>query len=569
MSEPDINPEPGNPGRYAWLTGASLAVITLLTGFLYYAHGNAEEVAIRGHSAIRWMVARWNGAAGDLSHAWLIPLVSLYALWDRRRILHVMPKRPDLRGLAVFIAALGLYWLGVRGQQTRLTLLSLLLLLWSVPFTFWGWGVARQTAFPALYLLFCIPASFLDSLTFPLRIIATTLATATLNGIGIAAVRSGTAIHSLAGGGFQLDVADPCSGLHSLLPLVALSAAYAWFFVRGPWSRWLLVAAAVPLAITGNVARIVSIALVAHRFGQERATGFYHDYSGYVFFTVTISLMMALAGWLSRVAHKRTTPESVIPASDLRSPTQASFFPSRLLPPLFLAVLSVWTLFAPPVMVDTSCDLRDRLPERVGEFAGDDVLYCQNEQCLKSSLAASLSDRTICPACGGPLATTSLGERNILPKDTKILRKVYTATGGRTYQVTVVFSGEDQRSIHRPQLCLPAQGLVIDRVRTDRTPIEGRAPLDLMVIEAHASSGATRVGFAYWFVGHNRETASHWQRLAWVASDRLFHNRAPRWAYVSVFATHPFDQPAGRRRLFDFIRNLYPAIRLPPSDVRR
>ena len=118
-----MNDESRTANRYGWLTGFSLSLIALLTFFLYYANGNAEEVAARGHSAILWMVARWNGAAGDLSHAWLVPLVSIYALWEMRRTLRALPRRPDLRGVLVLSVALGLYWLGVRGQQTRLTLL--------------------------------------------------------------------------------------------------------------------------------------------------------------------------------------------------------------------------------------------------------------------------------------------------------------------------------------------------------------------------------------------------------------------------------------------------------------
>lgn len=79
----------------------------------------------------------------------------------------------------------------------------------------------------------------------------------------------------------------------------------------------------------------------------------------------------------------------------------------------------------------------------------------------------------------------------------------------------------------------------------------------------------SRIGFAYWFAGRDRETASHWRRVAWMASDRLLHNRASRWAYVSISAMHPFDEPAARQELLAFVRDLYPAIHLTPSDVRR
>jgi len=141
--------------------------------------------------------------------------------------------------------------------------------------------------------------SFLDSLTFPLRLAASAMATALLNGIGIPAARSGTGIYSFAGAGFNLEVADPCSGLRSLLSLAAIAAVYAYLFQRGLWRQWALFLFSVPLAVAGNVVRIAAVAVVARFFGQERAAGFYHDYSGYVFFAVAVCLMMAVSALLT------------------------------------------------------------------------------------------------------------------------------------------------------------------------------------------------------------------------------------------------------------------------------
>jgi exosortase len=279
----------------------SLAMLTVCMVYLYGFNGNTEYVGTQGRSAIRWMVSRWSGGvAADLSHGWLIPLVSLYALWQRRKALWDAEFMADWRGIFLTVAALFLYWAGVQGQQTRLTLVSLVLLLWSIPFAFWGWGVARQMIFPVGYLIFCIPLSFLDSLTFPLRLFASTVSAEILNGLGIETVRTGTAIHSAAGGGFNFEVADPCSGLRSVLAMTALTAAYAHFVQRGTVRQWLLFLAAFPLAVAGNIVRIVMIGVVALLFGQERATGFYHDYSGYVFFFAATGLMLATASLLNR-----------------------------------------------------------------------------------------------------------------------------------------------------------------------------------------------------------------------------------------------------------------------------
>lgn len=287
----------------------SLAVILVLMAYLYGVHGSRERLDAQSPSALHWMVIRWTGdVAADMSFGWLIPLVALFALWQRRSALLDALKNPDWRGIGLTGAALVLYWAGVQGQQTRLTLLSLVLLLWSIPFAFWGWGVARQLVFPAGYLLFCIPMSFLDALTFPLRLFASAASAGILNALGIATVRTGTA---LMADGFNFEIADPCSGLRSVLAMTALAAAYAHFTQKSRPKQLLLFLSAFPLAVAGNMVRIVMIGVVARLFGQERAIGFYHDYSGYVFFIAATSLMLGVGtlinhDWKTAWAAART-----------------------------------------------------------------------------------------------------------------------------------------------------------------------------------------------------------------------------------------------------------------------
>ncbi len=293
-------PEPNHSLRRSALPVLLSVALAALVVDLYWFHGSTEDVEIRGHSAIRWMVDRWNGSGGDLSHGWLIPIVSGFLVWRRRQELARAVSRPDWRALGLILAAAALYTLGVRVQQTRLVLLSLILLTWGTPFLLFGAGVARLLVFPCAYLIFCIPLSFLDSLTFPLRLMASRGATVMLNGFGIAAQCQGTAIHSTAGGGFNLEVADPCSGLRSILAMAAVTALYAYVSQRTPIRQWLLFAACIPLAVCGNVVRILSVAVVAHLAGQDRATGFYHDYSSYVFFASAILMMTGLGSLLNR-----------------------------------------------------------------------------------------------------------------------------------------------------------------------------------------------------------------------------------------------------------------------------
>ena len=122
----------------------------------------------------------------------------------------------------------------------------------------------------------------------------TSAATALLNIIGIEAHRSGTAIYSAAGGGFSFDVADPCSGLRSLLAMTALTAGYAYFTQKTLFKKWILFLACIPLAIASNVARVITVALVAEALGDKVALGLYHDYSTYIVFSVAVGFMIGI-----------------------------------------------------------------------------------------------------------------------------------------------------------------------------------------------------------------------------------------------------------------------------------
>ncbi len=273
-----------------------------MTGLVYLfgVQGNNEETVSQGRSAIGWMIGRWNWAGADMSHGWLIPLVSLSMVWTSRDELSRVPKCLSWGGFCVVVAALVLYLAGLRVQQTRIVLIALIILMWGIPFFLYGRAVARWLAFPCAYLVFCIPMTFLDSLTFPLRLVSSSMSESLLNGLGIAVTRVGTAMHIHAGGGFSLDVAHPCSGLRYLLAMVALTTAYAYFTQTSPLKRLVLSVSAVPLAMAGNISRITLIAIVGVVFGEDVAVGFYHDYSGYVVFGVATLLMIGVGTLLSR-----------------------------------------------------------------------------------------------------------------------------------------------------------------------------------------------------------------------------------------------------------------------------
>ncbi len=278
----------------------NIGYASVIIGFLFilfHLLGNTVE-NVGTKSAFRWMISRWGDKqsfGADYSHGYLIPFVSLGIIWYKRTELFEAPKRVCQVGLAVVVMALAMHWLGAKMQQTRLSLISLIMLLWGIPLYFFGWHVAKLLIFPCAYLIFCVPLNFLDALAGPLQHLASSMGQSALDGLGIECKRVGTQLMSPY---FQLNVEAPCSGLRSLLAMTALTAVYAYITQRTFIKKWVLFLFSIPIAVLGNVGRIISIALVSITAGQEMGTGLHHDWSGYVLFTVAISLMVGFGAML-------------------------------------------------------------------------------------------------------------------------------------------------------------------------------------------------------------------------------------------------------------------------------
>ena len=277
------------------------AIIVALVFGIFHFQGNTTDIRMFSRSALVWMMERWNDAffvGADYSHGWLIPIATTWLIWRKRRELAAAQKSISGWGLAVVVFALLLHWLGAKSQQTRVSLMGLVLLSWGIPYYLYGRHVARLLLFPCSILLFCIPFNFLDSFTFPLRIFATKVSVGFLNGLGISVERSGSAIQSTAQGGFQLEVADPCSGIRSLIAMAAITAVYAHLSQPTLIKKWILFFASVPLAVIGNIARIIVIAILAEAFGQQIVQTV-HDISNFIIFPVAVLCMFGLGSLMN------------------------------------------------------------------------------------------------------------------------------------------------------------------------------------------------------------------------------------------------------------------------------
>ncbi len=258
---------------------------------LFHFWGNATLGYVKSPSLFAWLLgvtargvegcAVWEIPGKILGseepQVWVVPFVIVGLLWRKRGELENLSKTIWWPALGLLIGALALHVLGYVVQQTRVSLAAFFAGLYAVTGLVWGRAWLRAIFFPFILFIFCIPlGGSAEYLTFGLRLVATKITVLLANGVlGIDALQNGTSIWEPTGR-FQYEVAAACSGIHSLTAISALAAIYAFLDPRRNWERLVLMAAAVPLAVAGNVVRLLTIIVAAEAFGQS-AGNYVHE----------------------------------------------------------------------------------------------------------------------------------------------------------------------------------------------------------------------------------------------------------------------------------------------------
>jgi exosortase len=265
---------------------------------------------------LRILVYQWYTDA-DYSHGFLVPVLSAYLIWQRRDKLRHVPRHPSLWGMLVVFGALGLLFLGSLGAELFLARFSLLCTICGLIVYFCGWAMLRALAFPMAFLLFAIPIPVLiyNEIVFPLQFVASKFATWTLETLNLFPIMREGNVLILPG--MSLEVVEACSGIRSLMSLLALAAGFGYLVEKSTLARWILFLAMVPLAIISNGTRVMVTAIMANYMGPHAAEGFMHEFSGWVIFVVATVLFLGfyslmtktrrMLGWLPKDAHAGTT----------------------------------------------------------------------------------------------------------------------------------------------------------------------------------------------------------------------------------------------------------------------
>lgn len=238
------------------------------------------------------MVLDWS-VDDNYSHGFLIPFITGYLIFQKRKKLSEISLNPSNFGIALIIVSLLFFIIASIGAELFTMRFSMLLVILSIIVFLSGWKFAGNLFLPISYLIFMIPlpAIIWNKIAFPLKLFATKMATGVIEFIDIPVYREGNIIH-LAN--TTLEVVDACSGLRSLTSLLALSAAFALISDHSRINKFIIFISAVPIAILVNIVRLSSTAALARRFGAQVAKGFLHEASGIAVFVLAFILVYAV-----------------------------------------------------------------------------------------------------------------------------------------------------------------------------------------------------------------------------------------------------------------------------------
>lgn len=258
---------------------------------------------------IRALVAQW-WTDTDYSHGFFVPLFSSYILWHERERWTRKEIKPSNFGFIVMLGAVGLLLLGSLGAEIFTSRFSLLVLVSGIILFLAGWPMLRAVSFPLGYLMWMIPIPVIiyNQITFPLQLIASRLATAWLELAHVPVLRDG---NILVMSNYSLEVVEACSGIRSLMTLMALAVAYGYLVSSQRWVRYVLAVFMATIAIITNAIRVVGAGILAHRFGSAAAEGFLHEFSGWVIFLVALLLMFGSYWILRRIGGRRKRADNV------------------------------------------------------------------------------------------------------------------------------------------------------------------------------------------------------------------------------------------------------------------
>jgi exosortase len=246
----------------------------------------------------------------NYSHGYFIPFLAGFMVWFRRKEIFGVDIAPSFTwGVLVILAGMIQLFMGYLANVNFLSATSIIPVLLGISLFFWGTAVTRRLLVPVLFLIFMIPlpAIIWNQLAFPLSLMASRLSADFIHFLGMPILREGNILFLPD---VTLQVEEVCSGLRSLTTMFALSALVAYLSPLNRFFKLVVFLAAVPIAIAGNIVRLIATAILARHYGPAVAEGLIHDFSGWLIFVFGLIILLLLQTLLTRLDPVKKAPVS-------------------------------------------------------------------------------------------------------------------------------------------------------------------------------------------------------------------------------------------------------------------
>jgi exosortase D (VPLPA-CTERM-specific) len=508
---------PGTP-YLAWAL-VGLAVLALL---VVYWEG------------LSWSVTRWRKP--EYNHAYMIPMVAALLFWQRWDRLLAAYRGGSWAGLLLLGLALFLLLLGELSTVYTLIQIGALLAIWALFLAALGWRGCWAVAPALIYLVFAIPLPmFLEvNVSASLQLISSQIGVAVIRLFGLVVFLEGNVIDL---GTYKLQVAEACSGMRYLFPLMSFGFLCGVLFNGRWWQRVLLFVLTVPITVFMNSFRIGVIGILVNFWGIEQAEGFLHDFEGWVVFMTSLGILFLFMGLFAWMNGTR-----LLQVFDLDSPPASRLLPAARAPRAnaqavaAVAVLGVAMVVAlaverPPNLVPERASL-GIFPLVLGDWRGEEE----------------------------PVDAVFLKELNV---DDYLM--AYYNRGEDPVPVQLWIAYYDQQTkgaaIHSPRTCLPGGGWGLEDFSQVR--IEGAGPeaAGLAVNRAVIGIDGQRQLVYYWFIQQGRNVTNEYLMKWYIFWDGLTRNRTDgALVRVLTYVGDESNLATADARLQGFIRSVDPQL---------
>lgn len=245
------------------------------------------------YPVIEPLLQRFDARDSYYSHGYMVPFISAYLVWRKRKELATLQPKGSLWGLPLIVAGLLVHITSYFLKINFTSYASCLVVLFGISIFLGGWKITGVLLFPLIFLIFMIPLPrvVILGISFEMKLLASEISSWLINLMGIETSVSGSRI--FYPGGFVL-VGDPCSGLRSLISFLALGTVVVQLTSGNIWKKSILFFSVIPIALFSNVIRIIVLTLASYIYGNQIIEGFFHDFMGIMVFVIGFIGLVAL-----------------------------------------------------------------------------------------------------------------------------------------------------------------------------------------------------------------------------------------------------------------------------------